>query len=254
MDSATTTASVPNAPVLADPDAEANSDDEDEVGEITLTITAMGDGGSDLTGYELRRWYRGPWQPVNPAPAADAEDYPDSGLMPGETYYYALRAVNVMGAGPWSDVISAVATAGLPDAPEFTTLEAVNEGSIELAWTVPNDNGTDITGYELQSWLDADATTEWTTPNLLGTNPYLATEYINSGLTAGTKYYYRIRALTAGKMKRAHGLGKPRTKDSDDPTEDTPSATTDGAVPGAPVLEASRRQPATITLSWTGSS
>ena len=59
--------------------------------------------------------------------------------------------MNAMGAGPRSDVVSAVATAGNPDTPTLTAT-AIDETRIQLTWNVPEDNGTPITGYELQRW------------------------------------------------------------------------------------------------------
>ena len=48
-------------------------------------------------------------------------------------------------------------TAGNPDAPTLTAT-AIRRDSIQLTWNEPEDNGTTITGYELQSWeADGDA-------------------------------------------------------------------------------------------------
>ena len=126
-----------------------NTDDADDVGEITLNITAPSSGGSDLTGYELQRYENGQWNTIT-APATDAETFTDKGLTPGVKYYYAMRASNSSGTGAWSDVEDGVATAANPDKITTLTATATGETTIRLTWTEPANNGTTITGYALE--------------------------------------------------------------------------------------------------------
>ena len=118
--------------------------------------------------------------------------------MPGATYYYAVRAINSSGAGAWSAIDQASAGIGNPDAPTLTAT-AIDDDSIRLTWNVPNNNGTTITGYELQRWdptAGNDGQTEvGTTTTCSEQPPTPSPEYINIGLDPGTKYYYRVRAL-----------------------------------------------------------
>ena len=85
--------------------------------------------------------------------------------------------------------------AGAPDAPMLTAT-ATGRDSIRLTWTVPDANGATITGYELQKWDPRAASGLGMTwgGNLLETGDTV-TEYVDTMLMAGTKYYYRIRAL-----------------------------------------------------------
>ena len=149
MASATTsTVGTPGAPTLS---AASGKD----AGSITLTIGAT----TGATSLELQRWYGGSWSGIT-APALDATSYTDSGLNAGDKYYYALRATNAHGTSPWSDVVNAIATAGNPDTPTLTaTAESPN--SIRLSWNVPANNGTAITGYQIQKWNDNAG--NWTT-------------------------------------------------------------------------------------------
>ena len=84
------------------------------------TEPAQFSGGSDITGYQLQRWYDGTWTAIGGTLADDAESYEDTGLMPGATYYYSIRAINSSGAGAWSDIDSATAGIDNPDAPTLT--------------------------------------------------------------------------------------------------------------------------------------
>ena len=127
------------------------------VGSITLTWlrAPTSDGGSDITGYEIqildistRTWVPAPEATV----ADDVLTYTNTGLEPGKTYYYILRAVNSIGAGPWSAFVSSASGVGPPDAPVLTA-ESAGRSSIDLSWTVPNNNGTPITGYQIHRWI-----------------------------------------------------------------------------------------------------
>ncbi len=219
------------------------------VGSITLTITPT----IGTASYELQRWYEGAWHVIT-APARDAASYTDSGLNAGVKYYYALRATNANGTGPWSAVVSAIATAGSPDPPALRVTET-DETSVSLAWNVPADNGAAITGYELQVWVRASA--QWAEiPGFDETSA--VTQFIHTGLTAGVTYAYRIRAL-------------PQNIDTDDPANGTDdegwsaedqadganpplgsvSATTVADVPGAPALnDITTVTASSITITW----
>ena len=105
---------VPGVPTLV-------ADTGDDPGMIDLTITApTSTGGSDITGYQLQRWFEGKWTAIGGTLADDAESYEDTGLQPGVTYYYAVRAVNSSGAGAWSAIVQASAEIDNPDAPTLT--------------------------------------------------------------------------------------------------------------------------------------
>ena len=99
--SVTTPAGVPGAPGLVI----TASVDADDNGTVRLTLAPAAGGGSDVTRYELQIWYDGKWN--------EADDLDDTlvaqvidGLTPGVKYYFAARAWNSAGYGPWSSPIS----------------------------------------------------------------------------------------------------------------------------------------------------
>ena len=192
----------------------------DDADSITLMWTEPNSGGSDITGYQLRVWDGSNWMTLA-SPAAGATMYKHDGLATGMRYYYTLAARNSMGLGPWSDAASAMTAAGYPDAPMLTAV-ATGATSIKLTWTVPDSNGATITGYELVKW-DA-SNSDWVGTNLPDTGDTV-TEYVDTGLEAGTKYYYRIRALP----QDSDVAGWSATNVSDGA-----SATTHGDTPGRP--------------------
>ena len=107
------------------------------------------------------------------------------------------------------------------------TATSAGTSSIDLSWTVPEDNGTPITGYEMQRWNSEGQPPAWDeeTNLLTGRAANSPTVFTDDTLDAGTTYYYRIRATTGGAAAGAW---------SAEDTQDATSATTDGDAAGAP--------------------
>ena len=87
-----------------------------------------------------------------------------------------------------------------PGMPMMVNAMATSDTEITVSWDAPSDGGSAITGYMVQSaymmsdgmmseWMDVD-------PAHSGT----ATMYMDTGLTANTKYYYRVAAMNAEGM------------------------------------------------------
>lgn len=76
-----------------------------------------------------------------------------------------------------------------PAAPSSLTATAVSASQINLAWT---DNSSDETGFEVER--SANGSTGWTNITTTAAN---ATSYSNTGLSASTAYYYRVRAVNS---------------------------------------------------------
>ena len=92
--------------------------------------------------------------------ADDAASYEDENLASSTRYYYIVRAVNMDGPGSWSPFLTVATTGGNPDAPMLDAAP-LSVSSIRLTWNVPNNNGTPITGYELQQVGSTPNPTRW---------------------------------------------------------------------------------------------
>ena len=245
--SATTASGAPSAPSLT---AESGED----AGSIELTIS----GTSGATSLELQRYENGAWNGNIRQPAADAETYTDSNLTPGVKYYYGLRASNSFGTSGWSDVVNAVATAGNPDKITTLTVSAESETSLRLTWTAPANNGTAITGYQIQKWGGSVWNASDTDLPGATSSTYTATQVIDVGLTAGETYYYRIRALPQvddeGMADDEAGWSAEDelAESGDDAPEGATAGTTSVDGPDAPTVDDTPDVTAnSITISWT---
>ncbi len=107
------------------------------------------------------------------------------------SYRVQVRAVNDIGNGPWSESATGelVITAAAP-----AILVILGNGRLTVKWTAPYNEGSDITGYELEYkltsdlWTDAPAVTQRTTDADTTTDTIM-------GLTNGASYDVQVRAV-----------------------------------------------------------
>mmetsp|Transcript_9440 Transcript_9440/g.8971 ORF Transcript_9440/g.8971 Transcript_9440/m.8971 type:complete len:317 (+) Transcript_9440:887-1837(+) len=80
----------------------------------------------------------------------------NSGLTAGDTYKFRVRAENVYGTGPYSNVVSVVPKAS-PD--KVVNVDTQNVGvNVKITWDEPDDFGSAITSYTILI-MEADGTT-----------------------------------------------------------------------------------------------
>ena len=208
---------------------------------IDLSWTApSNNGGAAITGYriEVSPNGTGNWTSLAGGNTnSTATTYPHTGLSPGTTRHYQVRAINSEGAGAHSNVAHATtdaATVTAPEAPANLTATASGPTRIDLSWTAPSNNGgSSITGYRIQ--VSPSGTGNWT--NLAGNTRNTNTTHAHTGLSPGTTHHYRVRAINSV------GPGA---------SSDVARATTTAATaPDAPSnLTATATGRTEITLSW----
>ncbi len=127
-------------------------------GEVTLTWSDP--DNSDIDKWEYYQQSDGDrtetWEVMTDA-GATTTSYTIDSLTNGTAYTFKIRAHTTGGYGPKSDAVTMYA--GAPEIPE---IEAVDPGPafLSVTWSAPEDNGADITGYEVQYKLSTDSS--WT--------------------------------------------------------------------------------------------
>lgn len=117
-----------------------------------------------------------------------------TGINACTTYYYKVLAINAAGEGDLSAASSGALAFTTPSAPTSVSASA-SSTTATISWSAPSNNGcSPITSYQVQRNTTGDTSgTVWVTANnSAGTNTHVFT-----GLTNGTTYYMRVRAINA---------------------------------------------------------
>ena len=178
------------------------------------------------TAYQVFRAAAGVWSPV-PVATVQHSRYWSSGLTAGILYEFKVAAVNRAGAGPVSKAVKALSLA----APQGLTA-AAGHRQVTLAWLA----SAGATGYDvLRSIALEDRTFSVIAANVSGPM------FVDTGLTNGTKYIYRVRAVAGSIQSRL----SPRVQATPTPPA-TPAPT------AAPANLAASLSGAVVALHWDG--
>ena len=135
---------------------------------------------------------------------------------------------------------AATSTTTAPSAPSGVTATASSSNptsSIALAWT---DTATNESGYVVERSSDGSTFSQRAQ---LGAG---ATSYLDSGLSSGTKYYYRVYAYNSAGSSTYSNVASALTQASSPATTTAPSAPTNPSpADGVTGINGS------ITLGWT---
>ncbi len=129
------------------------------------------------------------WSVISTA-QANQTSYSDTGLTPGSTYLYRVRACNAVGCSAYSNTASATTPApgGPPATPSGLAAVASSATDVALSWM---DNATTETSQPIERSSNGGST--WTVAFTAAADQ---TSYTDTGLTAGTTYLYRVQACS----------------------------------------------------------
>ncbi|MDE0199999.1 MAG: fibronectin type III domain-containing protein, partial [Caldilineaceae bacterium] len=142
--------------------------------------------------YELMVWWDGvtDWQPLG-GDNLTGTSYTHTDVTAGTKYYYTISSVNA--AGETSDWLQEpYPSATVPASGTSLSVPALAAqaaaGAVDLRWEAV----AGAVRYELMVWWDG--VTDW---QPLGGDNLTGTSYTHTDVTAGTTYYYSIRAVNA---------------------------------------------------------
>ncbi|MCR4399964.1 MAG: fibronectin type III domain-containing protein [Syntrophomonadaceae bacterium] len=187
------------------------------------------DNADNEAGFAIeRRTGGGDWVQVATT-GPNAPVFSDTGLTPGTTYSYRVRAYNAAGFSDYSNTASATTLVEPPSAPTDLHAEAVSENRVDLSWT---DTSSNEDGFRIERSTGSGDYA------LVATVAAGAQAYSDTGLTAGTTYRYRVAAYNSGGQSSYAGPA----------TVTTPGS----ALPAAPSnLAAQAVSTSRIDLTWT---
>ena len=110
----------------------------------------------------------------------------------GTTWQYRVVANTGFGLGDFSNVVSITVDASAPSAPSWSRVAFASDGSIEVRFNAPSDNGgSPITGYTVQKSVDQTTWNTVATPTVA--NDLLSIPRENPGV----RLYVRVTATNA---------------------------------------------------------
>jgi len=118
--------------------------------------------------------------------ATDAESYSDTGLSESTAYYYRVMAYNSSGNSSYSNEVNATTC---PASPSDLSATAGSISQIDLIW---NDNSSGEAGFMIERKTGSGATY-----SQIATVDADVTTFSDTGLSEGTRYYYRVLAYSS---------------------------------------------------------
>ncbi len=160
--------------------------------QVSLTWNVPVTHGTTITDYIIERNSGSLWVTVSDGISTDTFTTV-TGITNEITYQFRVSAVNNIGTGPVSDIVTTTPNAE-PAAPGIPTGLTATAGNTQvlLSWTAPDSNRSPITDYTIQYKLNT--ATSWTTFNDGTVNQ---TSTIVTGLTNGVPYQFRVSATNS---------------------------------------------------------
>ena len=202
----------------------------------TQIALAWTDNSANENGFRIRRktGVNGTWAVIANV-GVNVTTYQNTGLTAGTDYFYTVTAYNTGGESAATNEAGATTLGGEPTAPAAPSnlqAAAASASQVNLSW---KDNSTNETGFKIRRKTGANGT--WAEIATVGEN---VTTYQNTGLNAGTAYFYSVLAYNS--------VG-------DSAASNEATATTPEVVPTPPTnLQATAASGSQINLGWTDNS
>jgi titin len=154
---------------------------------VSLSWSVPVDNGSKITGYKVfTREGNGVFVPLQSEPILTNKILVTS-LKAGETYHYQVLAMNAVGDGILSNLVST----NISTTSEIPVLNAVGGNkTVTLSWEAPISNGSNITAYKIERSGNGS---NWA----ILSDTIASNTFTDSNLVNGSKYEYRLSAKNA---------------------------------------------------------
>ncbi len=164
--------------------------------QTTLTWTASTEIGGTIAQYLVERCQGAGCGNFVQIGTTTTTSYNDSGLTASTSYSYRVRAQDSSGnLGPYSSVVFITTPATIPSLPGNLTATTASLTEIDLSWVASTENDGAISEYLVERCMGVNCT------NFAQIGTSTGTTYDDTGLTAGTTYNYRVRAMdSAGSL------------------------------------------------------
>ncbi|MCC7518713.1 MAG: fibronectin type III domain-containing protein [Verrucomicrobiae bacterium] len=173
--SVSTADQAPSAPTALSATAVSSS-------EIDLSWT---DTSSNETAFQIERQTGSGGYVLIAAVGVNGTSFHDTSVSDGVTYSYRVRAVNSAGMSAWTDAATASTDGMAPVDPTGLFTQATGASSVNLTWS---GNAANTTGYEIERRTSGGNFA------VIGTVGAGVTSFTDTGRSAGTEYFYRVRA------------------------------------------------------------
>ena len=205
-----------------------------EAGDASAKLTwTKSASDATVTGWQFRQKkgseQYGNWKPIVGSTSSTTE-YDVTGLANGSTYTFQLRAVNAAGGGIASAEKTATPALSVPKKP-VSFIASPGDELVMLQWDDPDNSS--ITKWQ----YTRDDGTTWTDICVTSSdsNCPKKTSYNVTGLTNGTSYSFKVRAVN----------------DAGDGTQSNTATATPKDVPAQPTALSATAGNARVTLTWT---
>ncbi|CAH1130831.1 unnamed protein product [Ceutorhynchus assimilis] len=161
----------------------------------------------------------------------DTECTVSEGIIPGQEYAFAVRAVNRICAGTWSETLKVISGAAPPGSPDQINLTCRSPFHVSIEWREPVSNGAPVNEYRLE--MNQDSPDDPSQFSNIYQGPH--TSYEAKNLTPFRTYFFRVQASNSA------GPG---------PYSPIAATVTPAAPPSAVSILRSEATPTNIALWW----